>query len=83
LAEAREAMEAGFDIVQLEKMTPEDVAAVSAHARAAGRRIVVAAAGGVTPGNAGAYVKAGADLIVSSWPYTARPADVAVTVEAM
>ncbi len=80
VAEARGAIEARFDIVQLEKMTPADVAAVSVHARAAPHRVLAAAAGGVSPDNAGAYVRAGADLIVSSWPYTARPADVAVTI---
>jgi molybdenum transport protein len=83
VAEARDAIAAGFDIIQLEKMTPADVFAVNVHAASAGRRIVVAAAGGVTPGNAGAYARAGAGLIVSSWPYTARPADVAVSVAAM
>ncbi|MFZ1110171.1 MAG: ModD protein [Rhodomicrobium sp.] len=80
VAEAREAIEAGFDIVQLEKMTPADVAAVSAATRASPHRVLIAAAGGVSPDNAGAFVRAGAGLIVSSWPYTARPADVAVTI---
>ena len=32
------------------------------------------------PANARAYVEAGAGLIVSSWPYTAKPADVAVMI---
>ena len=80
VAEAREAIEAGFGIVQLEKMRPSDVSAVAEFARAASAGTLVAAAGGVTPANAGEYVKAGAGLIVSSWPYTAKPADVAVTV---
>ncbi len=79
VAEARDAMEAGFDIIQLEKMTPADVAAVKQVARAG---VLLAAAGGVTPANAGDYVRAGAGLIVSSWPYTAKPADVAVTIKA-
>ncbi len=80
VAEAREAIEAAFEIIQLEKMTPADVAAVAQLARGARHRVLVAAAGGVTPDNAGAYVRAGAGLIVSSWPYTARPADVSVTI---
>ena len=78
-AEALEAIAAGFDIIQLEKMTPADVAAVKEHARG---HTLLAAAGGVTPANAADYVRAGAGLIVSSWPYTARPADVAVTIKA-
>jgi len=77
--EARDAIEAGFDIIQLEKMTPDEVASVE---HGAGAGVLLAAAGGVTPENAGDYVRAGAGLIVSSWPYTAKPADVAVTIKA-
>jgi molybdenum transport protein len=77
--EARDAIEAGFDIIQLEKMTPDEVASVK---HEAGAGVLLAAAGGVTPENAGDYVRAGAGLIVSSWPYTAKPADVAVTIKA-
>ncbi len=78
--EARDAVLAGFDIIQLEKMTPAGVAAVSAIARNAARPVLLAAAGGISAANAADYVKAGAELIVSSWPYTAKPADVAVTI---
>jgi molybdenum transport protein len=41
---------------------------------------LLAAAGGITPDNAGDYVRAGADVLVSSWPYTARPADIAIEI---
>ena len=44
--------------------------------------MLLAAAGGITPANAGDYVRAGGGLIVSSWLYAAKPADVAVTIEA-
>jgi molybdenum transport protein len=80
VAEAREAIEAGFDIVQLEKLPPADVAAVARFARAVSSQAIVAAAGGIGPSNAREYAEAGAGLIVSSWPYTAKPADVAVTI---
>jgi molybdenum transport protein len=43
-------------------------------------RRTIAAAGGINPDNAAAYVRAGADVLVTSWPYSARPADVAVTI---
>ncbi len=78
-AEARDAIEAGFDIIQLEKMTPAEVAAVK---KTASEGVLLAAAGGITPANAGDYVSAGAGLIVSSWPYTAKPVDVSVTITA-
>ena len=80
VAEAREAIEAGFEIVQLEKMLPAGVAAVAEFARASSAGTLVVAAGGISPANAPAYVEAGAGLIVSSWPYTAKPADVAVSI---
>jgi molybdenum transport protein len=79
--EAREAIRAGFDIVQLEKMAPADGAAVASAARASGSNVLVAAAGGINPANAGDYARAGAGLIVSSWPYTAKPVEVAVNIE--
>jgi molybdenum transport protein len=80
VAEACEAIEAGFEVVQLEKMQPAGVAAVADFARASNAGTLAVAAGGIGPANARAYVEAGAGLIVSSWPYTAKPADVAVTI---
>ena len=75
--EAAEAAVAGFDVVQLEKFTPEALAELVARLPAKGKRARLAAAGGIDPTNAAAYVAAGADLLVTSWPYTARPRDVA------
>ncbi len=81
IGEAREAILAGFGIVQLEKMQPAQVSEIAQFAQARSANTLVAAAGGITPSNAGEYVSAGAGLIVSSWPYTAKPADVAVTIK--
>ena len=39
---------------------------------------LLAAAGGIHAGNAGAYAEAGADLLVTSSPYWAPPRDVQV-----
>jgi len=67
---------ADADVLQLEKFSPEAVAALSA---ALGEsRPLLAAAGGINAGNAAAYVAAGADLLVTSAPYTAAPKDVQV-----
>lgn len=76
--EAAEAAVCGFDVVQLEKFTPETIEALVGRLPPRGKRARLAAAGGIDPTNAAAYVAAGADLIVTSWPYTARPRDVAV-----
>ncbi|MCM5558245.1 ModD protein [Pleomorphomonas sp. JP5] len=76
--EAVEAAVAGFDVVQLEKFAPEAVAELVDRLPERGKRARIGAAGGIDPANAAAYAAAGADFIVTSWPYTARPRDVAV-----
>lgn len=75
--EARVWAAAGADVLQLEKFPPEQVAA--ARAACASFPVVLAAAGGVRADNAAAYVAAGADLLVTSAPYTAAPCDVQVS----
>ncbi len=85
---AMAAAEAGFDVIQAEKFSPAQIAALvdrlvscdpAAADAAAGRTSpLVAAAGGVDAQNAAAYAKAGADILVTSWPYLARPRDVQV-----
>lgn len=77
-AEAIAAATAGFDVIQTEKLPPAEVARVVAAVRADHPGVLVAAAGGLTPSNVAAWVEAGADVIVTSWPYTARPRDVQV-----
>ena len=80
-AEARCWAEAGADVLQLEKFTPEAVSALrlALNAMAVSNRALLAAAGGVRADNAATYVAAGADFLVSSAPYSAAPKDVQVT----
>ena len=73
---------AGFDVIQMEKFTPEAVAETARRVKPLSPRVVLASAGGITPANAAAHVAAGADMLVTSWPYGARPRDVQVTIEA-
>jgi molybdenum transport protein len=83
IAEALAAAEAGFHTIQLEKFAPADVARLVEQLgtpKPGHIRPLLAAAGGITPANAGDFVRAGAGLIVTSWPYAARPMDVAVTI---
>jgi molybdenum transport protein len=70
---------AGADVLQLEKFTPEAVAACRRAIAPLAARPLLAAAGGVRADNAAAYVAAGADFLVTSAPYTAPPKDVQVT----
>lgn len=69
---------AGADVIQAEKFSPDDVAALVQRLRAAGSTTVVAAAGGIGPDNAAAFAAAGATVLVTSAPYTAKPRDVQV-----
>lgn len=69
---------AGADVLQLEKFTPEQVADVVAGLTAAGSAAVVAAAGGIQAGNAEAYARAGARVLVTTAPHLAPPRDVQV-----
>jgi molybdenum transport protein len=87
VASAEDALRAaatGADVVQLEKFTPDAVAAFRARLGEAGPvHVKIAAAGGINAANAAAYAKAGADILVTSAPYTARPRDVQVRMIAV
>ena len=70
---------AGADVLQVDKLSPEDVAELRAKLSAVALGVVLAAAGGVNASNAQAYAAAGADILVTSAPYYAPPRDVKVT----
>lgn len=72
--------QAGADVIQAEKFSPEAIATLVAALKSTASATLVAAAGGITPDNAGAYAAAGARVLVTSAPYTAKPRDVQVTL---
>ena len=74
------AADAGFDVIQVDKLGPPDIADLCARLSTSGARPKIAAAGGVNAANAAAYATAGADVLVTSAPYTARPRDVQVRI---
>lgn len=81
IAEGLRAAQAGADVLQLERMSPHDLAILKEQLSEAGiGRVKVAPAGGVNAANVLAYARAGADFVVTSAPYFARPADVKVTI---
>jgi len=82
LDDAKHWRDAGADVLQLEKFTPDAVAACrqALELDTTAIRPLLAAAGGVRADNAGAYVAAGADFLVTSAPYTAAPKDVQVNI---
>ena len=73
--------EAGIDIVQCEKFDCETLAATVGAVRALRDNIVILAAGGVNGGNAAQYAATGVDVLVTSWPYFGKPADIKVVME--
>ncbi len=73
--------DAGADVIQTEKFSPQDVETLCHALEQFPSKPHVAAAGGVNAGNAGAYAAAGADILVTSAPYWAKPCDVAVRLE--
>jgi molybdenum transport protein len=83
IEQAVTAAAAGFDVIQAEKFPPEEIAALVARMTAMASlqaRPIIAAAGGVNAANAAAYAAAGADVLVTSAPYLARPRDVQVHI---
>lgn len=72
---------AGVDIVQCDKLSPEQFAEVARALADHPSRPLLAATGGVNEANAGAYALAGADILVTSAPYAAPPLDVRVSME--
>ena len=70
---------AGADVLQLEKMPPDEVAAHVATLKSRGlNNPFIAVAGGVCAANAASYAAVGAGLLVTSAPFAAPPRDVAV-----
>jgi molybdenum transport protein len=79
-SEALQAVTAGADAVQLDKLAPGEFARVVSQCKKHNKNICMVAAGGINAGNAGAYARAGADVLVSSWMYFAPPADIRVKI---
>lgn len=81
VAEALESARAGFDIIQAEKFSEAHIATLAEALAGFAQRPLIAAAGGINARNAAAYARAGADVLVTSAPYTERPRDVQVRFE--
>jgi molybdenum transport protein len=74
---------AGSDVIQVDKLPPAGIEELVRRLAELPHRPIISAAGGINERNAADYAHAGADVLVTSAPYTAKPADVAVTIEAM
>jgi len=77
------AAHAAADLIQIDKMNPEELLELVPLLREAAPQAVVAAAGGINDKNAREYAQAGVDLLVTSAMYWGKPADIAVSMEAL
>lgn len=73
---------AGADILQVERLSPEAFADLVGTVKAAVPSVLVSATGGVRGDNAEAYARAGADFLVTTWPYFGKPADIKMKISA-
>jgi len=80
LDEALAMARTGAEVLQLERFSPADVATLKTALAGAALAPRLAPAGGVNLLNAVDYARAGADLLVSSAPFFAPPADVKVRI---
>jgi molybdenum transport protein len=81
-AGALRAARAGADIIQVDKLGPDAVAALVKAVKAVAPQAAVAAAGGINLDNVKAYAASGVDLLVTSAMYWGKPADIGATMEA-
>ena len=69
------------DVVQLDKLSPSELATAVTLLRAANPDILISAAGGINETNAAEYAATGIDIIVLSSVYFGKPSDVGVSMQ--
>jgi len=80
LEEALAAVRAGTDVVQVDKLPVDAFAKLVAACRTMPGSRQYAATGGIDESNAADYAAAGADVLVTSAPFSARPAEIQVEI---
>lgn len=72
--------EAGLDIIQCEKFSYDELSRTVQEVRAIDPRILIVAAGGINGDNVEGFAATGVDVLVTSWVYFGKPADIKVLV---
>ena len=70
--------QAGVDIIQFDKLPSETLQSLVPSFKHQYPQIKLAVAGGITLDNVQAYARTGVDLLVTSYPYFGKPADIGV-----
>lgn len=78
--EALRIAKAGADVVQVDKMPVDELAALVREIRAACPGVAISAAGGINAENAAAYAATGIDIIVMSSVYFGKPSDIKAVI---
>ncbi len=81
IADAVKAAKAGADIVQCDKLTPDELGMALAAVKSVDERIVLIATGGINLQNAVLYAQVKPDIIVSSCVYYSKPYDIKVDIQ--
>ena len=72
---------AGVDILQIDKLAPEELVVLVPRLLGVAPALQIAAAGGINQTNVAEYARTGVAILVTSAMYAARPADVGVVIE--
>jgi len=83
IEDAIRAVKAGADMVQLERFKPSEVIKAIEVLKGIRKDVVIAVAGGIDEDNIEEYASTGVDLIVTSAPYKATPADITTRMKAI
>ena len=78
--EAMKIVAAGVDVVQIDKLPPEELSLLVRQLHQEAPSVNVSAAGGITAQNASAYAETGVDILVLSSVYFGKPSDIAVSI---
>lgn len=79
-AEAVQIAKAGADVVQVDKMKPDELTNLVKELRAVNPNVKISAAGGINEANVAQYAATGVDIIVLSSVYFGKPADINVRI---
>ncbi|MEI6758312.1 MAG: ModD protein [Chlorobium sp.] len=71
---------AGVDVVQLDKLAPDELAVLVKQIHNEAPGVTISAAGGINGENAATYAETGVDIIVLSSVYFGKPSDIAVSI---
>jgi molybdenum transport protein len=80
LGEAVQIARAGADVVQVDKVKPDELAVLVKEVRAMNPAVKISAAGGINETNITEYAAAGVDIVVLSSVYFGKPSDIGVRI---